>query len=324
MPRRRSRSPRRRAALDAHARRSIAAARRMAREVLDFRDRALAARARALRAAPVARARAVAVAPRLVRAAGAAGDTGVLIAEGDSWFDYPLHDVLRLLEDQHGYDVRSVAHKGDRVESMAYNKGQFEEFTRALEKLLRDAMVPRAILLSGGGNDIAGDQFAMLLNHAASARPGLSDAVLTGVIDERIADAYVFLLTAFTTLARERTGQIVPILVHGYDHAVPDGRGFIGGWGPFPGPWLEPGFFDKGLIALDDNTRSVARVIDRFNAMLRRVAAMPGFEHVRYLDLRGTLSNGPDYKQWWGNELHPSTRGFAAVADAFAAALAAL
>lgn len=28
---------------------------------------------------------------------------GMLIAEGDSWFDYPLHDVLSDLEDFHGF-----------------------------------------------------------------------------------------------------------------------------------------------------------------------------------------------------------------------------
>ena len=35
-----------------------------------------------------------------------------------AWFDYPLQDVLRLLEDDHLYDVESVAHKGDCVEDM--------------------------------------------------------------------------------------------------------------------------------------------------------------------------------------------------------------
>ncbi len=48
-----------------------------------------------------------------------------IVAEGDSWFDYPFDDVLRLLEDDYGYDIESVAHKGDKVESMAYGKGQF-------------------------------------------------------------------------------------------------------------------------------------------------------------------------------------------------------
>jgi hypothetical protein len=71
-----------------------------------------------------------------------------------------------VLEDDHGYDVESVAHRGDRVEEMAYGRGRLEELTRRLEKLLRRNVVPRAILLSGGGNDVAGDELGMLLNHA--------------------------------------------------------------------------------------------------------------------------------------------------------------
>ena len=43
---------------------------------------------------------------------------GVLIAEGDSWFNYPFHDVLSDLEDSFGFDVESVAHRGDTVEDM--------------------------------------------------------------------------------------------------------------------------------------------------------------------------------------------------------------
>ena len=55
--------------------------------------------------------------------------------------------------------------------------------------------------------------------------------------------------------------------------------------------------------------------------MLRDVAATAGFGHVRYLDLRGTLASGSAYKSWWANELHPTKRGFAAVADRFDAAI---
>ena len=42
---------------------------------------------------------------------------------------------------------------------MAYGGSQLDELTRRLEKLLRQGIVPRAILLSGGGNDVAGDEF---------------------------------------------------------------------------------------------------------------------------------------------------------------------
>jgi hypothetical protein len=57
----------------------------------------------------------------VARALAAAASIGVLLAEGDSWFDYPLEDVLSALE-LRGYDVESVAHMGDLIEDMAYAK----------------------------------------------------------------------------------------------------------------------------------------------------------------------------------------------------------
>jgi hypothetical protein len=194
-------------------------------------------------------------------------------------------------------------------------------FVRTIERLLRRGIVPDAILLSGGGNNVVGDEFAMLLDHARSPTPGLNEDVLRGVIDQRIRNAYVSILTAVTEICRAKTGHTFRILVHGYDHAVPDGRGFLGGWGPFPGPWLQPGFRQKGFFDLHINRTTMRRLIDRFNRMVRDAAATPGFEHVRYVDLRGTLSNGLDYKRWWANELHPTRRGFSAVAAQFAAAI---
>jgi hypothetical protein len=247
---------------------------------------------------------------------------GVLIAEGDSWFDYPMRDVLRLLEDDYLYDVESVAHKGDCVEDMAHSEGQFMEFTRRLEKLLRDAKVPRAILLSGGGNDIAGDEFALLLNHAASTLPPLNEDIVRGVIDVRLKEAYISIISGLTTIANNYLGRPIPILTHGYDYPVPDGRGFLGGWWKLPGPWLKPGFERKGHADRGKNTVLIAQLIDRFNVMLRAVSALPEFAHVHYLDLRGTLKNDGTYKKYWANELHPSDSGFDLVTKKFADALA--
>lgn len=305
------------------ARRALATGTELAAEVLRFRRSRLARRAVAVRARAAAE-RVAAVPPvdaRLVRAVGAPLTSGTLVAEGDSWFDYPWHDVLRMLEDEHGYDVESVAHKGDRVEEMAYSGGQLEELTRLIEKLLRRGQVPKAILLSGGGNDVAGDEFAMLLEHAKSPRPGLNDQVVAGIVDERIRLAYVTMLSAISTLCRERLGRVVPILVHGYDYAVPDGRGFLGGWWLLPGPWMEPGFREKGYEAMAARKQIVQTLIDRFNRMLAKVAAMPDFAHVRHVDLRRTLPNGSTYKDWWANELHPTEQGFARVAAEFARAI---
>jgi hypothetical protein len=310
-----------RSRVERSARRPMAIGHDLAAEVIRFRNGALRGRAAAAQRRAPRRPIVRSVPPALVRAAGGQERTGVLVAEGDSWFDYPWHDVLRMLEDRHGYDVESVAHRGDTVESMAYT-GQLEEFARVIEKLLRQNSVPDAILLSGGGNDIAGDQFQMLINHARAAHAGLNDQVVDGVIDVRVFDAYVTILSAVTEVCRQRTGTVVPIVIHGYDYSVPDGRGVLGGWGPLPGPWLQPGLREKGFDDLAACLDLVATLIDRFNAMLRRVTVVPALAHVRYLDLRGTLPNGATYKTWWANELHPTERGFATVADRFASIIA--
>jgi hypothetical protein len=255
----------------------------------------------------------------LVRAVGGPASAGVLIAEGDSWFDYPWNDVIELLEDRHAYDVESVAHMGDTVEEMAYSGGQLEELTRRLEKLLRRNAIPKAILLSGGGNDVAGTEFKILLNHARSPITGLNQRVVSGIIDERVRFAYITIISAVTRICEERTGRRIPILVHGYDYPVPDGRGFWGGWTLLPGPWLEPGFRAKGYDSLDERKQWARELITRFNDMLESLPGIPEYSHVRYVNLLGTLSGeDADYRDWWDNELHPTKKGFIAVTDKIA------
>lgn len=295
-----------------------------ANDVINFRTKQRRKRATLEKKLPT-RKRGLGAPPKLpTKARGLFGSrktAGVLIAEGDSWFDYPMQDVLRLLEDDHLYDVESVAHKGDCVEDMAHSPGQFEEFARRLEKLLRDSKLPRAILLSGGGNDIAGDEFALLLNYASSTLPPFNEDIVRGVIDIRLQEAYISIISGLTAIARSYLGRALPIITHGYDYPVPDGRGFMGGWWKLPGPWLKPGFERKGHGDLSKNTQLIGKLIDRFNVMLADVSALPEFPHVHYLDLRGTLHHDSQYKKHWANELHPNATGFDLVTQKFADAI---
>ena len=259
---------------------------------------------------------------------------GLLIAEGDSWFDYPFYDVLEVLENQ-GYEIESVAHMGDNLEDMAHDPGQVERLTKVFEKVREQGKKPRAILLSGGGNDIAGDEFKMLINHANSGLPALNATVADGIIRERLHTAMASLVGVVTRLSESHFGEKVRVVLHGYDYPIPDGRGWLGGAWILPGPWLEPGFRRKGHVAekaqdkasvLEANARIVRDLIDRYNVMLSalvRDLAAAGLSHVRYVDLRGTLSAAlpSGYKADWGNELHPTKPGFAKVTTKIAAAL---
>ena len=85
---------------------------------------------------------------------------------------------------------------------------------------------------------------------------------------------------------------------------------------------FSPGFA-QGFDDLDANTGVVGKLIDSFNAMLSQLTRTAGFEHVRYVDLRDTLSHASGYKRDWANELHPD-RGFSAIADVFATEIAGL
>jgi len=265
-----------------------------------------------------------AAAARAATAARAGTSRGVLVAEGDSWFDYPFHDVLKELDDAFGWEIEHVAHYGHTVESMAYDGGQLEDLVRTIEKIARRGTTPRAILLSGGGNDVAGDGFAMLLNHRSSPVHGLDPGVIDGVVETRVRTAYATILAAVTTACEHLVGEKVPILVHGYDYPVPDGRGLLGGWGPLPGPWLAPGFAEKGYDDLAERVALTCELIDRLHLMLASVVSLAPFAHVKLVDLRGTLSTdlvADRYKAWWGNELHPTYQGFTKVAGLFDAAI---
>ena len=260
--------------------------------------------------------------------------TGYLIAEGDSWFAYPGLDVLGALEGGIAlsgsafYKVYSSASPGDTVESMAYDGDQLEGFAHEFRKVAdagKQAEV-KAIVLSGGGNDIAGRQFHVLLNHSRASGTTELDGPVADAFVDRIGRSLESLIGTSVRFADQILGrQNVPIIVHGYAHPVPDGRPFGIGW-PLPGPWLEPGFTAKGyphatIAELERNTRVMADLIARFN---KRVASIPnnlrGRADVRYVDVSAALSNvvpGDVYKRDWSNELHPTNDGFKRVAEAF-------
>jgi len=297
-----------------------------AAEVFARRQAARASRQAALAAHPApVQIRTMLATPALATPATASATTaGFLVAMGDSWFDYPLHDVLKLLDDQFGYNVESAAHAGDPLEAMVSPVGQLDKFGRCLDKVKAQGAIPKAALLSGGGDDIAGKEFGMLLNNATSAIAGWNSEILDGVINQRIKTAYLTMFAAIDSYCQKDGIATPPILVHGYGYPVPDGRGFLGGW-PFPGPWLKPGFDEKEFEDLASNVTMMVTIIDEFNTMLAALAAANA--NVHYIDLRGTLSNAlanDAYQQFWANELHPTEPGFADVAAKFDAVLKTL
>lgn len=237
-----------------------------------------------------------------------------VVAEGDSWFSYfPAYDVLAQLRrrswDGVIYDIADRAKSGAMLNDMVYGRDMVDTY-QLLEKHR-----PQAFLFSGGGNDIAGQElFVMLYNKKAvemhAGLPRINRKIIEGLIDEVFRQAYLDMFALVRWKARQLGLPDLPIVVHGYDYAIPDGRGWAGGLGPLPGPWLDPSLTRKGYDRAADavvRREIIRQLIDVFNEMLKK-AATAG-TNIRYVDLRGTLRDAQ-----WGNELHPTEAGFRAVA----------
>ncbi len=248
----------------------------------------------------------------------------VLVAEGDSWFSYSwqfihITDVLDKLEDEFGYEVEEVADAGDFLESMAYEKRQINKLIECLTELKDKKITPQAILFSGGGNDLFGKSkefnnsdksyLEHLLNYKNPKLNVLNEELVKAMIDCRLYEAYKELIIRVTCKSGELYPEAIPIFIHGYAAAVPDGKGIWGGWWILPGPWLKRAFKNKGYKDLKENTKTMEKLTNRFNCMLSKLANE--FDHVTYVDVRPCLSNSlknDAYKEDWANELHPTEK----------------
>ena len=268
----------------------------------------------------------------------------VLVAEGDSWFALPdkevfgiglkqtdVIDELEKLEDNKNkkfYKVKLLANHGDKLSCLG-GKDQFYEFAETLLKLKKP---PHAILLSGGGNDIPKNLCEMLNDNGSPAQNSNSlneneaEKVIAGLRLE-----YLKLLSKINHLCAALSNKKkIPVLVHGYAYAVPDGRPFRLNIGSYTvektGPWLQPTFKAKGYNDLKKNTKTMEKLIDQFNCMILNLDPHnKRFSHiyVQHVDVRQRwknkldLQNDNNYRKYWADEFHPTKKGFKIIAKKF-------
>jgi hypothetical protein len=259
-------------------------------------------------------------------AATAAANPLNLLADGDSWFDYPLGsgipgvhtDIVAQLRTQlPNALILNLAHAGDATTTiMGVSK------FRVLEGLLTNPAHGGfdAILFSGGGDDLVGEQFRFWLNDAAKTGHDPAQAINNAALNDIIG----VVETAYRDLAalRNRAGNPgVPIITHAYDFATPDGRGAC-----TLGPWLLPSLQSRGWMRDPFNPadlpigQSITRqMLLRFDILMQTLERDP-YLNLIYVRTQGTLSPGPAQ---WDNELHPNPNGFAAVATKFKQAIQA-
>ena len=254
-----------------------------------------------------------------------------LLAQGDSWFDYPPGtDLIDCLHTTYGHQITNIAVAGSTLNDEAYGPVPNQMFglpfgtkqsddpdriTELVHRIQQDK--PQALLLSAGGNDIAGDEFFSFINNARSGLPSaVNTEVLNGVVNTTFKAAYEYLID--TALAAAADAQLtMPVFTHGYDYPWPDGRSVVSFLGWKIGPWFDDTFNHKNYpnnnpADLQARHDILKDFIDALNTMLAGLAAQPNYAgKLFHVNLIGTLQT----QQEWANELHPTNAGFALLAD---------
>jgi len=252
--------------------------------------------------------------------AAAAGPMGFVplqvLAEGDSWFDYPPHafkgGLVPRLEKRLGVPILNLAKAGDEVRFMLGVK----QYKLLAEHLANGSPAGGAwdvLLFSGGGNDIVDEPMALWISEWNPVLPPAAH-----LNTPRFAAALTLVRSGFEDLIalRNRVSAGTQLIFHGYDYAIPDGRGVCFN---AMGPWLKPAFDLRGFPTQQAGTEVVKLMLSEFAKMLQQLADI--HPKVRFINGQGLL---PADTGAWHNELHPSSKGYDLHADNFRETLKAL
>lgn len=227
-----------------------------------------------------------------------------LLAEGDSWFDYPpQNDIVDHLAKN--FVVHSKARRGDELKEMV----ERAEWIPLLRKLK-----PKCLLLSGGGNDILGSKVLKTLLRKRKDVSGKDELLKRAEFKKQLTKIENLYQRAITATQAIRPG--LPIIVHGYANVIPsDRRPKIFFVIPVTGKtWVLPVMEAKGITNPAEQRYVVKQLVGGFNEMLKALASK--HEAVRYVDCRPLITEND-----WADEIHPDSKGFKKIAGKFKAVI---
>lgn len=226
----------------------------------------------------------------------------VIFSEGDSWFSFPIHfNTIDHLDQMAGRKISllRLEKNGDRALRMVSGK-QKAKLARYMERYK-----PAALLFSGGGNDVVGQDLRPLLRERQDGmtwRECIHDPNVAMRM-QKLRNAYLELVSI-----RDDAHPKCRIYYHGYDYAIPSGIG-AKLWGIKVGPWMRQYFVEKKILDEDDQKRIIKHLIDEFNDVLEVIDSE---RLVTWVRTRRCLSANE-----WNDELHPTRKGFKKIAEKF-------
>lgn len=252
-----------------------------------------------------------------------------IVAEGDSWFDYPRQffpnkpaNIIDHIEDRthRRANLLRLEANGDEITQIMSDPQSFQ-LTELLDECAKRERPVHALLFSGGGNDIVGeyDMERFLLPY----RPGMSASECINWKSFEIKLQQVKYAWLELVDIRDQYSPETKIFTHTYDLPYMTGIGarFLGL--QFVKPWISPAM-DKRRIDPDDYTsdpqvhfrRDIIQVMfDKLAVILGDIEQSSDKFHVT--KTLGTLTS----KDEWLNEIHPTSRGFEKISEKIYATL---
>jgi hypothetical protein len=229
------------------------------------------------------------------------GESVDVLALGDSWFHYPFNNLITPLHAAlEQPTIYVIGESGARADELSRGS-----WLANFRKMLIDYPAIRLVCLSAGGNDFAGigdlDDKILLPDCSSAAtlgecyRPMQPQGVFGGV-----EQAYRSILAVVAGIRPN-----LPVLVHNYDYAVPNGKTLPGlrSWLKLP---MDNDRVPTAGAPLDGLRRDIVRdLIDQFTLSLDRLESNVAPPRVELVWSAGTLSDTE-----WANELHPKPTAF--------------
>ena len=224
-----------------------------------------------------------------------------MLALGDSWFHYPFNNLITpLYTALEQPTVYVIGESGARADELSRGS-----WLTNFRKMLVAYPSIRLVCLSAGGNDFAGvgdlDDKILL--------PDCSNAVTLGECYRAMQPQGVFadVEQAYRAILAVVAGirPDLPVLVHNYDYAVPNGKTLPGlrSWLKLP---MDNARVPTPGAPIDGLRRDIVRdLIDQFTLILDVLESNVAPPRVELVWSAGTLSDTE-----WANELHPKPTGF--------------
>lgn len=243
------------------------------------------------------------------------GANATILVVADSWFWYPMDNLATEI---------SVAMPNQTLVVIGNNGAEAAEWSEKYRKSIdfgfkMYAAGAQALILSGAGNDIAGNaDFLRLIKGDCSSATTVGQCYGVAQPDatlKMIMGCYRAVITKFRAY-----NPTAPVFMHNYDNAWPTGKGLFG-----PATWLKApmDFAQVPMIPVELRRNLFKDLVVRLHTEQLALAQEPGLGRLIPIESAGTMPDGPnEVDRWWVNELHPTPKGFKLLArQAFVPAL---